>query len=72
MPSMTLNIDAATEKVLHDLQEKTGAASKTEVIRRGIALLRLAADRQTAEGVVKIIGVDPLTRMPVETSVLLR
>lgn len=72
MPSMTLNIDATTDGVLQDIQKKIGAPSRTEVIRRSIALLRLAADRQCGDGTVKISGVDPCTRSPVETVVLLK
>lgn len=72
MPSMTLNIDAATDRVLRDLQDKTGAASKTEVIRRAIALLQLAADKQTDKGTVKIVGQNPADKTVLETSVLLR
>jgi hypothetical protein len=55
-----LNLDLQTEvkERLDGLQERTGAASLTEVIRRALALYDLVVDHQKAGGRIQLYNRD--------------
>ena len=60
MPVTTFNVDEKMDKTLEDLKDYLGATSKAEVIRRAIALLKVAKDAAQDDGsfVIKKKGED--------------
>lgn len=51
---MTFTIDQATDSVLEDLKAKLGKTSKAEILRKAIALLRVATEAEQAGGIATI------------------
>jgi len=58
MTSMTLTFDRRTSDMLENLKEAFGAASKTEVIRKAIALLDIAREARDGGGSIKTEDAD--------------
>jgi len=54
MAATTFNFDEKTGQVLADLQERLGASSQAEVLKRAVALLDIAADYKDAQGSITI------------------
>jgi len=51
---MTLTFDRRTSELLDNLKEAFGASSKTEVIRKAIALLDIAREAREGGGSIKM------------------
>ena len=54
MAVTTFNIDQKMEKTLEELKEHFGATSKAEVLRKAVALLKIAAESEAADGSIII------------------
>ena len=50
MAVTSFNIDPKLDATLEDLKKHYGAASKAEVLRKAIALLKVASDNEQADG----------------------
>lgn len=53
------NVDSQTDELLEELRQKLGASSKADVLRKSIAFLKEAADRQEDDGTVILKGKKP-------------
>ncbi|MBP6058069.1 MAG: hypothetical protein KA524_06600 [Nitrosomonas sp.] len=54
MPVTTFNIDEKMGKTLEELQAHFGASSKAEVLRKAVALLKIAKESEAADGSITI------------------
>lgn len=54
MPVTTFNIDEKMGKTLEELQVHFGASSKAEVLRKAVALLKIAKESEAADGSITI------------------
>lgn len=50
MSNLTLNLDKKAVKEIEALKQHYGASSKAEVIRKGLALLKIASQIEDTEG----------------------
>lgn len=54
MAVTTFNIDEKMGQSLEDLKEHFGASSKAEVLRKAVALLKIAMESEAADGSITI------------------
>jgi hypothetical protein len=54
MAVTTFNIDEKMGQSLDELKEHFGASSKAEVLRKAVALLKIAAESEAADGSITI------------------
>ena len=54
MAVTTFNIDEKMGQSLEDLKEHFGASSKAEVLRKAVALLKIAIESEAADGSITI------------------
>ena len=54
MAVTTFNIDEKMGQTLEELKEHFGASSKAEVLRKAVALLKIATDSEAADGSITI------------------
>ena len=54
MAVTTFNIDEKMAQSLEDLKEHFGASSKAEVLRKAVALLKIAMESEAADGSITI------------------
>lgn len=52
----TYNVDWKLDQTLEDLRRHYGAASKAEVLRKAVAMLKLAQEHERADGSLWIRG----------------
>ncbi|MGM9482789.1 hypothetical protein ACS5PN_16465 [Roseateles sp. NT4] len=57
MAITTYNVDRKLDQTLEDLRRHYGAASKAEVLRKAVAILKLAQEHERADGSLWIRGV---------------
>lgn len=56
MAVTTFNVDPKMDKTLEELKEHFGASSKSEVLRKAVALLKVASERERKDGSIVIQG----------------
>ncbi len=54
MAVTTFNIDEKMGQTLEELKEHFGASSKAEVLRKAVALLKIATESEAADGSITI------------------
>ena len=54
MAVTTFNIDEKMRQTLEELKEHFGASSKAEVLRKAVALLKIATESEAADGSITI------------------
>ena len=54
MPVTTFNIDDKMAQTLDDLKDHFGASSKAEVLRKAVALLKIASESEADDGSITI------------------
>jgi hypothetical protein len=59
MAATTFNVDDKMDATLESLKKHYGAASKAEIFRKAIGLLKVAQDHEQADGSIVIKGEGP-------------
>jgi hypothetical protein len=54
MPVTTFNIDDRMGQALEELKDHFGASSKAEVLRKAVALLKIASESEADDGSITI------------------
>ena len=54
MAVTSFNVDAKLDQTLEDLKKHFGASSKAEVLRKAVALLKVASDNEQPDGSIVI------------------
>jgi hypothetical protein len=56
--TFTISVDDRLDRVLEELKSELGKSSKAEVVRLGIALLKIAADARKEDRKISVTSAD--------------